>query len=289
MKAPRPLCRAHGSKACRRWGLILLWTLAFNVLAQSSPSLTLHRSDAQIVLVNEGRGSEGARTLLNVPRCVPDEQVRTSTFYAPGSDVVARITQNDDGSETLVRAPLMTVQRPEGDEGSEAETLEALDATATFESGFVTDTEAATEPWVVLEQGTTTVRGERFFLDRGTDVATMDGPVDLLREPTDGPRLTAEAESLRFDLDTDRSTLTGSVRVVSGERVSTADELELNEAAGVAILRGSPAVSREGEDEVRGARLRYDLETNDVVVEGAVSASFDWGDSGEEVPSSGTP
>jgi len=63
--------------------------------------------------------------------------------------------------------------------------------------------------------------------------------------------------------------------VTSGERVSEADRLELDEAAGVALLTGSPAVSRRGGDEVRGNALRYDLETDEVVATGAVSATFE--------------
>lgn len=268
----------------RRWrallGLAAMLLLAPAARAQTSTSLTLERSDATIELVNQGRAESGARTVLSVPGCVPDAPVRTSVFYAPEGGVTARIAQADDAEDeaTRVLAPLMTVLRPEG-EGEENETLEAVDATATFEErpACLAEVAPAETPAVRLEQGLTTVVGGRFFLDRGTDVATMDGPVTLQRAPEgDGPAVEAEAEGLRFDLDADRSTLTGDVRVRAGERISRAAELELDEAAGVAILRGDPAVSREGDDEVRGSRLVYDLETNDVVVQGAVSASFEW-------------
>ena len=129
---------------------------------------------------------------------------------------------------------------------------------------------------MTLTQGRTTIDGARFFLDRGTDVATMDGPVTLLRAPEGaGEPVEADAAALTYDLEAGRSTLTGNVQVRSGERVSSADRLELDEEKGVAILDGSPAVSREGADEVRGTRLIYDLETNDVVVEGGVEATFE--------------
>lgn len=165
-----------------------------------------------------------------------------------------------------------------GGEGGDEATLEALDATATFPGRppcpEVAD--AAADPGVRLVQGRTSVVGGRFFLDRESDVATMDGPVALTRAPDgDGPTVEAQAEALRFDLEADRSTLTGDVTVQAGDRVSEADELELDEGAGLAILRGSPAVSREGGDVVRGDRLLYDLETNDVTVEGGVSATFE--------------
>lgn len=269
-------------------------------LAQSSNTLTLHRSEASIRLVNTGRADQGARTLLNLPDCVADEELRSSVFYAPGGGVTANIAQDEGGEETVVHAPLMVVLEPgdapadgasggaaasadpeasAGDTpaGNEA-TLEALDATASFPGRppCPEEIEEAAEPGVRLEQGRTTVVGGRFFLDRETDVATMDGPVALTRTPDgDAATVEARADALRFDLEADRSTLTGGVTVQAGERVSEADELELDEAAGLAVLRGSPAVSRQGSDEIRGERLLYDLETNDVTVEGNVSATFE--------------
>lgn len=287
--------------------LALAATLAVGLaLAQTANTVTLERSDATIRLVNEGRADEGARTLLNVRGCAADESVRTSTFYAPEGGVTARITQNEGGDETVVYAPLMTVQEPaateggsvateeaaDGDEGavpdgepsdgpaegSDEATIEALDATTTFPGRppCPEETVTAEDPSVRLVQGRTSVVGGRFFLDRGTDVATMDGPVSLTRSADEGGQdVEAQARSLRFDLESDRSTLSGGVTVRSGDRVSEADELELDEAAGLAILRGSPAVSRAGDDVVRGERLLYDLETNDVTVEGGVSATFD--------------
>jgi lipopolysaccharide export system protein LptA len=83
---------------------------------------------------------------------------------------------------------------------------------------------------------------------------------------------------MTFDVERERATLIGDVVVTSGERTSTADELELDEAAGVAILTGAPAVSRRGSDEVRGSTLRYDLETDEVVATGSVFATFELDD-----------
>lgn len=268
--------------------------------AQSATRLVLERSDATIEIVNAGRGDQGARSILDLAGCVEGEAVRTNLFYAPVEGVTTRIDDlNEEGQareSTIVEAPLVIVVRPErGDGGdiasdenasddvasepSDDETLEALDATATFgRPPCLERVEPADPPTVLLRQGRTSVVGARFFLDRGSDVATMDGPVALTREPqSDGPPVEAEAESLRFDLASGGSTLTGGVRVTAGERVSEADELELDEEAGIAILRGDPAVSRVDQDEVRGRILIYDLETNDVVVEGGVAASFEIG------------
>jgi len=263
-------------------------------LAQSATRLVLERSDATIEIVNAGRGDQGARSILDLAGCVPGEDVRTNLFYAPVEGVTTRI---DDGSRdggadeagqpACGEAPLVIVRRPErgaGDElasePSDDETLEALDATATFgRPPCLEQVDIADPSTVRLRQGRSDVVGTRFFLDRGSDVATMDGPVSLARAPQgDGPAVEAQAETLRFDLGSGGSTLAGGVLVTAGDRVSEADELELDEEAGIAILRGDPAVSRVGRDEVRGRKLIYDLETNDVVVEGDVSASFEIGE-----------
>lgn len=274
--------------------------IATATLAQSATRLVLERSDATIEIVNAGRADQGARSILDLAGCVPGEDVRSNLFYAPVERVTTRIddqSQENEAGEaaepTFVEAPLVIVQRPErsaGDDAAEGddapsdpgddETLEALDATATFgRPPCLEQVDIADPPTVRLRQGRSDVVGARFFLDRGSDVATMDGPVSLTRAPQgDGPSVQAQAETLRFDLGSGDSTLVGGVRVTAGDRVSEADELELDDGAGIAILRGDPAVSRVGRDEVRGRRLIYDLEMNDVVVEGDVSASFEIGD-----------
>lgn len=260
-------------------------------LAQTATRLLLERSDATILIVNAGRADEGARSILALGGCLDDPSLESNLFYAPGGGVSARI-QQDDGEPATVEAPLIIVVRPDGpppdeersadggvDGGAPAdqETIEALDATATFGRPPCLDTvETADPPRITLTQGRTTAVGGRFFLDRGADVGTMDGPVTLRREASgDGQPVDADADALAFDLAAGRSILTGNVEVRSGDRVSSADRLELDEEAGVAILSGTPAVSREGSDEVRGARLIYDLETNDVVAEGGVEATFE--------------
>lgn len=256
--------------------------LTATALAQTATRLLLERSDATILIVNAGRADEGARSILALGGCLDDSTLESNLFYAPGGGVTARIEQ-DEGEPAVVEAPLVVVVRPErsgdadDDQDGDDETIEALDATATFGRPPCLETvEAADPPRVTLVQGRTTALGARFFLDRGSDVATMDGPVTLRREPQgDGDPVEADAAALAYDLEAGRSTLTGGVVVRSGGRVSEADRLELDEEAGVAILDGAPAVSRDGADEVRGARLIYDLETNDVVVEGNVEATFE--------------
>jgi lipopolysaccharide export system protein LptA len=235
--------------------------------AATTSTVTIERGERVIVVEQLGRSADGARFILNNPRC--EEGVTMSVFYGPPPGTV--LTRVDDtrltSSVALVRVP--------DDDGDE--TLELFGGRATIErEGCITDVDDDGAEPVLLEQGRTRVTGTRFFLDQGTDVATMDGPVALERLDASGAlALEATSRSLTFDVATERSTLVGDVVVTSDERVSTAERLELDEVGGVAILTGSPAVSRRGGDEVRGSTLRYDLDTDDVIVTGGVEATFE--------------
>ncbi len=249
-------------------------------LAQGLPTVTVTRGDRAIVVEQRATGAEGARTVLANRNCEPN--VLTNLFYGPVPGFV--VTRVD---ETVLVSQFARVRVPSpaaddassGDGGSpdDDETIELLGGTATFDRpGCLETLEPEGARPIELRQGRTVVTGARFFLDRGTDLASMDGPVALTRAAADdGPPLEATAAALTFDVGTESATLTGDVVVTSGERVSRADRLELDEEAGVALLTGSPAISRRGDDEVRGSTLRYDLETDDVVVIGGVSASFE--------------
>jgi lipopolysaccharide assembly outer membrane protein LptD (OstA) len=104
----------------------------------------------------------------------------------------------------------------------------------------------------------------------------MQGPVALERRAEgDSPALEASARRLSFNVDDDIQTLRGDVTVTSEGRTSEADILELDEDAGFAILRGSPARSRNEEGEVVGEVIEYDLDSNDVVVRQGVEATFE--------------
>jgi lipopolysaccharide export system protein LptA len=280
--------------------------LAALALAQGLPTVTVERSDRTIVVEQRTTGADGARTVLANRNC--EDGVLTNLFFGPVPGYV--VTRFDDTELTsqlaIVRVPQRAAANREGaaddaggaaaaEDAAEApgadaadaaddETIELLGGRATFDRPGcleVVDPEGARP--VELLQGRTTVRGRRFFLDRGTDVATMDGPIELTRRAEGaGPEVRATADALQFDVADERATLTGAVTVTSGDRVSSADRLELDEEAGVAILSGSPAVSRRGADEVRGDVLRYDLETDDVVVVGNVSATFEVDLGGDE-------
>lgn len=281
--------RAFGVRTLQagRWATVVTATLVFSfwvtaAWAQSDTRLTLERSESTIEIVNLGRASEGARSILDVRGCQPDApEALTSLFYAPTSAVTATLRQND-GSETVVSAPLVRLVRPP--DGEDQEVLEAIDAEVTFgRPPCLDEVVEPAVPEVVLTQGRTRALGSTFRLDAASDVATLLGPIDLLRQPdADGLPVNATSDALEHDLETGRSTLTGDVTALQGDRVSRADRLELNEAAGEAELTGEPAVSTVGEDEVRGRVLRYDLNRNDLVAEGGVTGVFEVRSEGDD-------
>ena len=235
--------------------------------------LTINREDATITITNFGLGSNGARNLLGRSGC--EEGVSMNVLYGPPDEVEMVI---DD--ETVLRSAMVIIRRPAGDgEGAtDQETVEMVDGDATFTDRppCLAGVEEVEDPSVRLEQGRTTINAARFFLDREVDVAQLAGPISLERAAEgDSEALSASAEAMTYDLETDLSTLTGAVRVTSGERVSEAERLELDEEAGLATLTGSPARSVMGEDEIEGTTLLYYLDSNDVVVVGGVRGSLE--------------
>jgi len=256
-------------------------------LAQGLPTVTVTRGERTIVVSQRTAGADGARTVLANRNC--EEGVLTNIFFGP---VAGYVETAFDETVLVSQVAIVRVPRERAAAGDDAvasaeaappgdddETVELFGGRVTFDRpGCIAELDTAEALPVELRQGRTTVLGDRFFLDSGTDIATMDGPVSLTRAAAAGddrPPLEATADTLTFDVEREQATLIGSVLVTSGERVSEADRLELDEAAGTAVLTGSPAVSRRGADEVRGNTLRYDLETDEVVAIGAISATFE--------------
>ena len=233
--------------------------------------LTIERESATIVITQVAESATGARFLLRNPNCADD--VFTSIFYAPPPGVNRTVIDGD----TILTSRLVVVREPREEGGADQQTLELLDADVTFNRpGCIETTETLDDPSVQLEQGRTTMEGTRFFLDQGTDLATMDGPVRVERQAEgDSPALAATASSLELDIETEIITLVGAVEIRSEDRVSVADRMELREQEGVAILTGAPARTQQGEDVVEGSVLTYYLDTNDVIVEGNVKGTIE--------------
>ncbi len=254
------------------WAAAVSLALAPAAAAQTESQVTLKRKDTDIVVTLKARYADGARFIGNNPNC--QTGMRQTLLYGPDPGYVdTRV-----GSDTELRSNVAIVLTPDGaTAGGEQQTLELYDGTVNLSRpGCIDSEQRATAASVTLVQGRTTVKGTRFFLDQGTDTGTMDGPITLDRA-ADGasPALTATADTMTFDTQTRHATLHGNVRVTSQDRVTTADTLELDEAAGLALMTGSPARSVKGNDVLQGTRLRYYLDTNDVVVLGDVHGELD--------------
>ena len=239
--------------------------------AGNEKRLTVEREDTTVVVVQEAQSATGARFLLRNRNCAED--VFTSLFYAPPPGENRTVL---DGDTTLI-SRLVIVEEPRENGGAGQQTLELRDVDVVFSrAGCIESTEPVDDPRVELRQGRTVVTGSRFFLDQGTDLGTMDGPVALERAAEGAsPALSATADALELDVDTEVTTLVGNVSIESEERVSEASRVELREAEGLAVLTGSPARTRQGEDAIEGSTLLYYLDTNDVVVVGGVKGSFE--------------
>jgi len=268
----------------RRGGIIRGWAFASGlagmmllgvVLGQSAPTLTIEREDATIVITQRAQSAAGARFVPGNKNC--EEGILTSIFYGPPPGFIETVIDNTRLTSTaaIIRAP-----RENGGgegQGKDQQTIDLFGGSVNFNRpGCPEEITRSEEATVTLEQGRTMVHGSSFFLDRGTDIGHMAGPVTLERAAAgEASALEASADALELNVATERSTLSGNVRVVSGERVSEAEALELNEDEGLAIMTGNPARSREGDNVLEGMRLLYYLDSNDVVVVGNVRGTLE--------------
>ena len=252
-------------------GVVATLTVLGLALAQTSTTFTVRRDDAAMVVTNLALAADGARTIGNNANCA--EGQRTTIVYGPAPGHVE--TRVEDA---VLTSRLAVITTPDGaQEGAGEETLELTGDSVTFSRpGCIEERTPPEAPTVQLVQGKTTVVGTRFYLDREIDLGERTGPISLERLGEEGAApLRATADAMEFAVGEQRATLTGNVRVVSDERTTTGDRLELDEAAGTAVLTGNPARSVKGGDELAGNRLLYYLDSDDVVVIGNVSGTLE--------------
>lgn len=246
--------------------------LSFDPAEAGAPlgSFRLVRNDRTIQVEQYAPQAQGGQFRTNVPNCEAD--LRLSTVYAPAPwAVVTRV------AETSIVSAVVIARRPPADEGGESrETLTMFGGSLGVDDGFCpTDLAPSGAQDVYIVQGRTLVSGTELLYENESGLAHLTGPVRLLRSAEgESPEIVAAAERLTFDVDTDLSTLEGGVVVSSGSRVSEADSLVLDEAAGLATLHGSPARSRDGDNQIEGSTLLYYLDTDDVIVIGGVSGTM---------------
>lgn len=238
------------------------------------PTFELRRDDRPITVQQTALDAEGGIAITRGGSdCRADENI--SFFYAPDPKRIETTVNN-----TRIRSSVVLRSQPK-EGGAEAQDDAVLDFFGgSLELNDETDCprNVVRDPQqqVLIEEGRTTVSGAALLYDNATGVGDMQGPIVLERRAAgDSPALDASSRHLSFNVDDDLQTLRGDVTVTSEGRTSEADVLELDEDAGFAILRGSPARSRNEEGEVVGEVIEYDLNSNDVVVRQGVEATFE--------------
>ena len=249
---------------------ISLVFLIFGV-AQDFPSLDINRDDTRITVTNFAPGSQGARSVPRNPNC--REGFNTAVFYGPVEGFVETISQD---AKLLSSVVIIETPNPqEGEDNSEQDRVELFNANLTFGRPPCIETREDLDEPIRLEQGRTTIFGSSLILEPEENIGDMTGPIELNRAAQgDSPALSADADEMAFNFDTEISVLKGNITVTSEDRVSNADELEFDEANGVAIMRGNPARSTQGSDFVEGNVIKYFLNNNDVVVIGGISGEI---------------
>ncbi len=253
--------------------------------AANLPSFELRRGDRPIVVKQTATDAEGG---INITKggsdCRKDRNI--SFFYAPNPKRIDTTVNKTRINSSVV---LRTQPKEGGAEAQEEADLNFFGGSLGVDNDTLcpTNIKRGGDPKVTITEGRTTVEGGPLVYRNSTGIGDMTGPVDLNRRASgESPALTSSSDRFSFNVDDDIQTLKGNVKVESDGRKSEADILELDEAAGFAVLRGNPAVSRNNESEVRGEVIEYDLDSNDVVVVGEVKGAFtlDLGDDEASLP-----
>ncbi|MDZ7703491.1 MAG: LptA/OstA family protein [Trueperaceae bacterium] len=247
------------------------YSFAQDADVDNRPQLRINRNDRVIRVVQNAPSAEGGEFRLNA-RC--EEGIRYGTVYAPAPYEVETFV-----NDARITSQIVIEKRPGGSEDESR--LELFGGTLTIDDATLCPTDIAESETadVTIFEGRTTTTGSRFNYNNAQGLGTLIGPITLERTAEgESPALSATSQSLDIDVDQDVTVLQGGVQLTSGDRVSAAETVEFDEQAGMAVLRGDPAESRDGDNVVRGQIIEYDLDSNDVVVREGISASFELDD-----------
>ncbi|WP_206431609.1 LptA/OstA family protein [Deinococcus psychrotolerans] len=230
----------------------------------------------------------------------------------PGSPTESVFSETGPGGiqvtvdKNLIRAPLALVTQQEGGDGHiemSAGTAQFLDEPPQGKTDRLSrcavqaDSKPAPDT-VFVNQGRTNLKGKTLVYDESDGVARIDGPITFDRAPAAGKseteRLTGTSERIDVNVDNETTTLVGTVVLKNAGRVSKAARVDYDDAANVAILRGSPdklAESVNGEEVICALVIRYNLDLNTVLAEGQIGGQFpdDGGSASSSSSLSGNP
>jgi lipopolysaccharide export system protein LptA len=238
-----------------------------------TPTVTLERNDKTIVAKKFGPDEEGLLVI-----CTPkddDKKQLTRTFFVDKQPYFVHVYVD----KNVIRAPVVVATKEDGGDGE----LEAYNGTATLVDGdeCVVNVKPDPKPGTVfVTQGKTKLTGSKLAYTQETGIAVVDGPIVFERPQSSGSVLKGTSQKITVDVDNEKTFLEGNVKLESKCRTSVADRVEYDDKANLAVLFGKPAVSKrsDGTDEIRAERLEYNLDTNDVVLEGdkdVITGEFD--------------
>ncbi|MCL2190562.1 MAG: hypothetical protein FWB79_01060 [Treponema sp.] len=124
--------------------------------------------------------------------------------------------------------------------------------------------------WGMETERNIVFRADRIRYDRDRRIARLEGNATLEDRENE---VVAKGNFIEFDEETEITVLQISVRLFQDDMVSRAEHAVYRRTEQLLDLSGFPVVFR-GDDEFRADRIRVDLETNDVIMEGAVSGTI---------------
>lgn len=128
---------------------------------------------------------------------------------------------------------------------------------------------------VEVIQGKSTVFGSRLDYNNDTGEAVISGPNEINR--TGEKPLKGQSKMMVYSVDDETLKMFGDIKLEQNGRTTTATSALVREKDGVAYLFGSeaqPVVSTDKNGTAKGIRLRYNLDTGDVVVEQPAGSEF---------------
>jgi lipopolysaccharide export system protein LptA len=229
------------------------------------PTVELTRKDKVIKTVKYGPADKGLSIL-----CTPldEDKDRTNRFvYSDETPYLVHVFID----KNVIKAPIAFVSKKENGDGQ----LEAYAGTAVESSDekvCLPVVKPNPKPGTVfVEQGKTKLTGSRLDYSQETGIAIIAGPI-IFERPQKSDKLTGTSEKITVNVDEEKTFLEGNVVLKSKCRNSSASKVEYNDKRNLAILFGNPAVSIQTDasgkqiGEVKGERIEYNLETNDVIV-----------------------
>lgn len=260
------------------WALLLTSGLALAVLQAEepftpepfTPKVIFERGENTVIAKKYGPDDLGALLI-----CQPEENDPKETTKSYFSDVAPYFVHVFI-DKNVIRAPLIQATKEARGDGQ----LEAVNGTAKVINPETCEIEIKPQPKpnsVFVEQGKTKLSGSSLKYSQETGIGIIAGPITFERPQAGGNTLRGSSDVIRFDVDNEKTFLEGNVKLESKCRSSVADRVEYDDLENRAILFGKPAVSKrlDGSDEIKAERLEYNLETNDVVLEGEITGVFD--------------